>query len=84
LSRVIALMKAAGGRQLLERWNDRALMDLNVNIHNAVTHYQAFYMVRILDDPDPFAQKSRDAARSEFIGANSRYNAARRLYHAIM
>lgn len=76
-------MKAAGGRQLLERWNDRALTDLNVNVHNAVTHYQAFYMVRLLDDPHPFAQKSRDAARSEFVNANRKYNDARRSYHNI-
>lgn len=83
LNRVIALMKAAGGRQLLERWSDRALMDLNVEIHNAVTHYQAFYMVRILDDPNPYAQKSRDAAKSEFDNANRRYNEAKRSYDRI-
>jgi len=83
LSRVIALMKAAGGRQLLERWNDRALTQLNLGIHNAVTHYQAFYMVRVLDDSHPFAEQSRQAARSEFVNANRRYKEASRSYHRI-
>ena len=81
--RVIALMKAAGGLQLLERWHDRTLTHLNFDIHNAVTHYQAFYMVRILDDPHPFAEKSREAARSEYVGANRRYKEARQLYYAL-
>jgi hypothetical protein len=77
LRRVVALMRAAGGRKLLERWDDRALTDLNVDIHNAVTHYQAFYMVRILDDSHPYAEHSRTAARSEFVNGNRRYNDAR-------
>lgn len=58
MRRVMALMNAAGGRQLLERWDDRPLTNLNMNIHNAVTHYQTFYMVRILDPSSEFA-KSR-------------------------
>ena len=81
--RVIALIKAAGGLQLLERWSDRNLTHMNVDIHNAVTHYQAFYMVRILEDPHPYAAKSRDAARSEFEGANRNYNEARQRYYAL-
>jgi hypothetical protein len=83
LRRVVGLMKAAGGRQLLERWNDRALTDLNVDISNAVTHYQAFYMVRILDESSQFAETSRAAAKSEFVNANRRYEEARRLYRRL-
>jgi hypothetical protein len=83
LRRMIGLMKAAGGRQLLERWDDRALMDLNVDIHNAVTHYQAFYMVRILEEPNQFAATSREAARNEFIGGRRRFNEASQLYRRL-
>jgi hypothetical protein len=76
LRRVTALMSAAGGRQLLERWDDRALTDLNVDISNAVAKYQAFYMVRILDGQ--FAKQSRAAADAEYQGATRRYEDAKR------
>ena len=81
LRRVMALMSAAGGRQLLERWDDRALTDLNVDISNAVTKYQAFYMVRIVDGQ--FARESRAAAEAEYQGAARRYEDARRLFRRL-
>ena len=80
LRRASALREAAGGRQLLERWNDRALTNLNMDIHNALTHYEAFYLVRILEEPDQFAEKSREAAKNEFANAHRRYQEASRLY----
>ena len=83
LRRVTALMNAAGGRQLLERWDDRSLTSLNVDINNAVTHYQAFYMVRILDDSSQFAKESRAAATAEYDGANRRYEDAKRLFRRL-
>ena len=83
LHRVTALMSAAGGRQLLERWPDRALTDLNVDIHNAVTKYDAFYMVRILDDSSRFARESRAAATAEYQGASRRYEEAKRLFNRL-
>jgi hypothetical protein len=83
LRRVTGLMKAAGGLQLLERWNDRVLTDLNVDIHNAVTKYQAFYMIRILDESSQFADTSRAAAKAEFEGAHRRYEEARQLYRRL-
>lgn len=76
-------MKAAGGRNLLERWRDTTLTDLNLDIHNAVTKYQAFYMVRILDPPHPYAAKTREAAESELSGATRRYEEARSLYRRL-
>ena len=69
LSRVNALMRAAGGRNLLERWDDRGLTDLNVRISNSVVHFDAFYMVRVLEEPDPFAAKTRAAADAELRAA---------------
>ncbi len=63
LRRVHGLMRAAGGRKLLDRWSDRPLTDLNLHISNAVTKYDAFYMVRILDATSPYAAQSRAGGR---------------------
>ena len=83
LARVNALMASAGGRNLLERWDDRALTDLNVKIHNAVSHYEAFYMVRVLKDPDPFAAQTREAAESELRAATRRSSEAVRSFRQL-
>ena len=83
VQRVNALMNAAGGRQLLERWDDRSFTSLNVSISNAVTKYQAFYMVRILDDSSQFARASRAAATAEYEGANRRYEEARQHFRRL-
>jgi hypothetical protein len=83
LHRLQSLMRVAGGRNLLERWNDRSLTDLNVDINNAVTHYQAFYMVRILAESHPYAAQSRTAAEAELTGASRRYEEARSLYRRL-
>lgn len=68
LRRVNALIRDAGGRKLLERWQDAALTDFNVDVNNAVTKYGAFHMLPILSEPHPFAAKSRQAASSELDG----------------
>ncbi len=83
LRQLQSLMRVAGGRNLLERWNDRALTNLNVDINNAVTHYQAFYLVRILDDSHPYAAQSRSAAEAELTGASRRSEEARNLYRRL-
>jgi hypothetical protein len=83
LRRLMALMSAAGGLQLLERWEDRALTDLNLDISNAATKYQAFYMIRILDESSRFAKESRAAAAAEYAGASRRYEEAKRLFRRL-
>jgi hypothetical protein len=83
LRRLEALMNAAGGRNLLERWDDRALTSLNVTINNAVTHYEAFYMVRILDEPHEFAAKTREAAEAELRSAVRRSEEASARYRRL-
>jgi hypothetical protein len=83
LGRARGLMRAAGGRNLLERWQDQALTDMNVSISNAVTHYEAFYMLRVLDEPHPYAAKTREAAEAEYRGATRRYEEARRAYRRL-
>jgi DNA uptake protein ComE-like DNA-binding protein len=76
-------MNAAGGRNLLERWSDRALMDFNVDVNNAITHYEAFYMVRILDGTSQLATQSQDAARAEANAASRRADEAMNLYRRL-
>lgn len=83
LRRLQALMHAAGGRKLLERWKDTTLTDLNLDISNAVTKYQAFYMIRIVDPPQPYAATTREAAEAELTGATRRYEEARSLYRRL-
>jgi hypothetical protein len=83
LGRLKSLIKTAGGRKLLERWKDQALTDLNVDISNAVTKYDAFYMVRILEPSHPYSAKSREAAEAELSGATRRYEEARSLYRRL-
>ena len=82
LNRVHALMAAAGGRRnLLERWQDRSLTEMNLTISNAV--YEAFYLLRVLDEPHPFAAKTREAAESEYRGASQKYREARSTYRSL-
>ena len=83
LGRARGLMRMAGGRNLLERWPDQALTDMNVSISNAVTHYEAFYMLRVLEEPHPYAAKTREAAEAEYRGATRRYEEARRAYRRL-
>lgn len=83
LRRVTSLVHAAGGRNLLERWKDAALTDLNVDISNSVTKYQAFYLVDIMDEPHPYAAKTREAAEAELRGAIRRHQEARSLYRQL-
>jgi hypothetical protein len=83
LRRVKALMGAAGGRNLLERWRDSRLTDLNLDISNAVTHYDAFYMVRVLEEPHQFAAKTREAAHDELRGGMQSYSEARSAYRRL-
>jgi hypothetical protein len=83
LARLGALMNAAGGRNLLERWRDARLTALNVDISNAVTHYNAFYMVRVLEEPSPYAAQSRKAADDEFRNATRSHSEARSSYRRI-
>jgi hypothetical protein len=83
LSRVNALMREAGGRNLLERWQDRALTDLNLRISNSVSHFDSFYMVRVLEEPDQFAAKTREAADSELRAAIRNQRAALSYYRRL-
>ncbi|HET7695822.1 MAG TPA: hypothetical protein VFK57_08955 [Vicinamibacterales bacterium] len=83
LRRLRGLVSAAGGRQLLERWPDRPLTDLNLDISNALTKYEAFYMLGPVDASSRFARESRAAATAEYEGGNRRYEEAKRLFRRL-
>lgn len=61
------LLNKAGGRNLLERWDDRALTDLNVDIWNTYSHHQSCTMVanQLFGRAPLGDEKYRDAARTE-------------------
>ncbi len=79
LGRAKALFDAAGGRKLLERWNDRTLMNFNLAVSNVLTVYTAFYMIRVQDEGQ-FAAETRSAAENELRKATRRYQEARAIY----
>jgi hypothetical protein len=54
-----------------------------MKINNAVTKYQAFYMVRIPDDSNQFAKNARAAATAEYEGGNRHYEDARQLFRRL-
>jgi hypothetical protein len=83
VQRLRSLMTAAGGRKLLERWSDATLTEFNVDVNNAITHYEEFYMIRILDNSSPFAAQSREAAEHAARRASTRYEDARRGYRRL-
>ena len=83
LARTNRLMRDAGGRRLLERWQDSALTDFNVDVNNAVTKYGAFYMLPILKKPHPFADKSLEAATEELRGGTRNYREVLSSYQRI-
>jgi hypothetical protein len=75
-------MKKAGGRNLLERWDDRALTSLNVDISNAYEHHQACMMVagQLFGRVHLGDEKYRDAAKSECGAYRRSYEEARRAH----
>jgi hypothetical protein len=83
VQRLRALINAAGGRRLLNRWSDEQLMHFNMSVNNAITRYEAFYMMRILDESSPYAKQSREAAESEANIARTRYQEARSTYRGL-
>ena len=79
------LMKKAGGRNLLERWDDRAMTSLNLDISNAYSHHQACMMVagQLFGKAPLGDEKYRDAAKSECKAYRRSYEEARRAYRSV-
>ncbi|MGB2900116.1 MAG: hypothetical protein WBB89_12675 [Candidatus Acidiferrum sp.] len=57
------LIKKAGGRNLLERWQDESLNRLNLRIWNAYTSFQGALMIPNDVDANA-ARRSKEEARS--------------------
>lgn len=73
------LLKKAGGRNMLERWDDRALTSLNVDIWNAFNHHAACMLVarQMFGAPPLGDEKYRNAARAECSAYREAYQDAR-------
>ncbi len=79
------LLQKAGGRDMLERWDDRALTSLNVDIWNAYTHHQACMMVAgQLFGKAPLGDETyREAARAECGAYRQSYQDASSQYRRL-
>jgi len=79
------LLNKAGGRNMLERWNDRALTGLNVDIWNAYTHHDACMMVagQLFGRAPLGDEKNREPARSECRAYRTAYEDAIRAYRRL-
>ena len=80
-----SLLRKAGGRKLLERWNDRGLTNLNVDIWNTASHHDACMMVagQLFGKPPLGDEKMREPARSECKAYRSSYQEARSTYRRL-
>ena len=77
------LIKKAGGRNLLERWEDQSLTSLNVDIWNAYSHYQAGLMVPVVAAGHPGEAAANEAREDEFRRGNDVAERAKRLYERL-
>jgi hypothetical protein len=79
------LLNKAGGRNLLERWNDRALTSLNVSISNAVGQHEACMMVagQLFGRAPLGDEKNREPARSQCRAYRRAYEEASREYRRL-
>ena len=79
------LMKKAGWRDMLERWDDRALTSLNSDIWNAFNHHEACMMVagQLFGRAPLGDEKMREPARSECSAYRSSYQDASRAYRRL-
>jgi len=79
------LLKQAGGMKLLERWNDGALMDLNVDIWNTTTHLDTCMLVagQLFGRAPLGDEKMREPAKAECKAYRSPYADASRAYRRL-
>lgn len=77
-----SLLKKAGWRDMLERWDDRALTSLNVDIWNAFTAHEACMMVagQLFGRAPLGDEKMREPARSQCRAYRPSYQEASRAY----
>ena len=80
------LIDKAGGRSLIERWDDRALTSLNINIFNAFSHHEACMMVagQIFGRAPLGDEKFRESAKSECRAYRRSYEDAKSAYRRLL
>ena len=80
-----SLLKKAGWRDMLERWDDRALTSLNVDIWNAFNHHEACMMVagQLFGRAPLGDEKMREPARSECRAYRTSYEDASRAFRRL-
>jgi hypothetical protein len=80
------LIDKAGGRNLIERWDDRTLTSLNINIFNAFNHHEACMMVagQIFGRAPLGDEKYREAAKSECRAYRRSYEDAKNTYRRLL
>jgi hypothetical protein len=79
------LLKQAGGRDMLERWDDRALTSLNLDIWNAFNQHEACMMVagQLFGRAPLGDEKNREPARSQCRAYRTSYEDANRAYRRL-
>lgn len=80
-----SLMKKAGGRNLLERWDDAALTALNLDISNTFTQHEACMMVagQLFGRAPLGDEKNREPARAQCRAYRRAYEEANRAYRRL-
>jgi len=81
-----SLMKKAGWRDLLERWDDRALTSLNVDIWNAFNQHEACIMVasQLFGRAPLGDERNREPARSQCKAYRGAYQNAKSDYRRLL
>jgi len=79
------LLKKAGWRDLVERWDDRALTNLNVQIWNAFNQHEACLMVagQLFGRAPLGDEKNREPARSQCKAYRGSYQDATSAYRRL-
>jgi len=80
-----SLLKKAGWRNLLERWDDRALTSLNVDIWNAFNQHEACLMVasQLFGRAPLGDERNREPARSQCRAYQGAYQNAKSEYRRL-
>ena len=83
LRELTELLRKAGGRNMLERWQDTSLNDLNLHISNAYFHYQTFLILPSPSPNSPIAPEVRGALEDELRAGNRSHDSAKYMYEGM-
>ena len=83
LQELWGLMKKAGGRNMLEQWQDTSLTSMNIDIWNAYNHYHTFLMIPAITRNAPAAADVRGALEGELRNGSRAHQQAKNLYEGM-